>query len=203
MMIKLLGIVLAGAVVVALVVYYLLPAVAVAAMQALARSASGLRKKSIAVGEIDWVYLDSGKAESEALLLLHGFGANKENWVSYARYLSKHYRVICPDLPGFGESTKNPELVHDPKSQARRLHDFVEALGIDSVHLAGNSMGGMITLRYALDYPQNIASITLIAPGGIAGTNKSELDLALARGENPLLVQSEADVETLLAYSLY
>ena len=78
MMIKLLGIVLAGAVVVALVVYYLLPAVAVAAMQALARSASGLRKKSIAVGEIDWVYLDSGKAESEALLLQNGFGANKE-----------------------------------------------------------------------------------------------------------------------------
>src|SRR3546814_6844567 len=85
---------------------------------------------------------------------------------------SSDLHVIAPDLPGFGENERNPQLAYDVEAQTARLKGFVDALGLDRPHIAGNSMGGWIALRYALDYPQALASLILLNNAGVKGADE-------------------------------
>ncbi|MCP3952871.1 MAG: alpha/beta hydrolase, partial [Desulfobacterales bacterium] len=105
-------------------------------------------------------YLEGGQGDT--LLLLHGFGANKDNWTRIGKHLTPHFRVIAPDLPGFGESGKNPDGDYSISAQARFVKDFVQALGIKSFHIGGSSMGGNIAGAYASSNPETLKSLLLI-----------------------------------------
>ena len=85
--------------------YLLFPGVTFKILRNMERSAAGLEQKSIEVGKLHIEYLEGGKGE--VLLLLHGFGGNKDNWTRVAKYLTPHFKVIAPDLPGFGESSSD------------------------------------------------------------------------------------------------
>jgi len=122
------------------------------------RDRSGLVRKEIDLpGGLRYVYLEGGKGES--LMLLHGFGLNKDNFVKTARYLTPHYRVIIPDHIGFGESSHPQGADYAPPAQAERIRAFAHALGIERLHLGGSSMGGQIALTYAARYPAEVASL--------------------------------------------
>ena len=73
-------------------------------------------------------YLEGG--QGEPLVLIHGFSADKDNFTRVARFLTPHYRVICPDLPGFGDATRDPSARHGIADQVTRLKAFLGALGI-------------------------------------------------------------------------
>jgi abhydrolase domain-containing protein 6 len=64
-----------------------------------ARSKAGLTKKEIKIDDHTIVYLEGGKGPT--ILLLHGYTANKDNWTSFAAYLTKDYHVVIPDIPGY------------------------------------------------------------------------------------------------------
>ena len=178
-------------------VYFLLPGAIVDLMQKAERSAGGLKQRSIEVKGLRIEYLEGGKGD--ALVLLHGFGANKDNWNRIGKYLTPHFRVIAPDLPGFGESSPDPEGDYTISAQAKRVKAFVQALGIKSLHLCGSSMGGNIAGAYASNYPKDLKSLLLIAPGGVASSEPSEMDRQLKAGKpNPLVVRSVEDYERLL-----
>ncbi len=81
-------------------------------------------------------------------MLLHGFGANKDHFTLVARFLTPRYSVIVPDHLGFGESAHPLAADYAPPTQAQRLRALAQALGIQSLHLGGNSMGGQIALTY-------------------------------------------------------
>lgn len=157
----------------------------------LQRRTAGLATKVVEVAGHRIVYLDGGRGEP--LLLLHGFGANRDNWTLLAKALTPHFRVIAPDLPGFGESSRDPAASYTLEAQLERIAAFVRTLGLGRVHLGGNSMGGYLAGHYAARTPESVRTLWLIAPAGVAGAAPSELMQALARGENPLLVRSEAD----------
>jgi len=170
------------------------------AVKAALRRRASLSRKSIRVGDIEWPYLESGKATVEPIVLVHGFGGDKDNWTLYAPYLTRHHRVICPDLPGFGENDRSVDRDYRMQAQARRLREFLDALGVDRCHLAGNSMGGFIALQFALDFPERLASLTLLDNAGVAGTGISDLQKAIKQGSNPLELKTMADVDRLLAF---
>ncbi len=180
--------------------YWTRPRLLFDAVKNLLRRRAALSRRTVCVGDIEWPYLDGGKATAEPVVLVHGFGGDKDNWTLYAPYLTPHHRVICPDLPGFGESDRSVDRDYCVQAQARRLCEFLDALGIDRCHLAGNSMGGFIALRFALDFPGRLASLTLLDNAGVAGANASELQRAIERRENPLELKTMADVERLLTF---
>lgn len=159
---------------------------------------SSLVEKKMSIGDIDIAYLEGGQGPT--IFLIHGFAADKENWTRFARKFTDQYHVIALDLPGFGDSSRVDGLSYGPKPQAERLDKFRAALGIDKVHVVGNSMGGMIAGVFAHDYQAHVLSLTLIDSAGVASPDESELIQQLRKGYNPLLVDSLADMDRLLAF---
>lgn len=180
-------------------VYFLFPGAVFDLLQTAERSAGGLKQRSIDLKGLHIEYLEGGKGD--ALVLLHGFGANKDNWTRIGKYLTPHFRVIAPDLPGFGESSPDPKGVYTISAQVQRVKAFVQALGIKSFHLGGSSMGGNIAGAYAAIYPEDLKSLLLIAPGGVASSEPSEMYLRLTEGKpNPLIVRNVEDYGRLLDF---
>ncbi len=163
------------------------------------RRLAGLERKEITLaGGLRYVYLEGG--QGAPLLLLHGFGANKDNFTRVAKYLTPHFRVIIPDHAGFGESAKPPQADYGPRAQAERLRTFARALGVSKLHLGGSSMGGHIALTYAALYPNEVESLWLLSAAGVWSAPPSELRKRMTdTGENPLLVQDEDDFAQLVA----
>lgn len=163
------------------------------------RRAAGLEQKSIDVGTLHFEYLEGGKGE--VLLLLHGFGGNKDNWTRVAKYLTPHFKVIAPDLPGFGESSRNMEAAYTYAAQVDRLHEFIKALGVSRFHIGGNSMGGNIAGNYTAKFVHEISSLWLVATGGIISPQPSELSQRLKSGDrNPLVVENAEEYDQLLDF---
>lgn len=166
----------------------------------LERQLSGLEAKTIELDGHTWHYLEGGAADAPVLVLVHGFGGDKDNWTRFSATLVDEYRVIAPDLPGFGESPRDPERDHSISAQSDWLQGFVAALKIDRYHIGGNSMGGHIAAFHAHQYPQRIESILLLNNAGVDAPNPSEMWLAVQRGENPLILDSPDDFDRLLDF---
>jgi pimeloyl-ACP methyl ester carboxylesterase len=197
---KLLLLLLAAPLIALILLYFLFPARLVVLGRSLLRRRGGMVPRSVRVDGRDWPYLEGGDPAKPTLLLVHGFGGDKDNWSMIAPYLTQDYHVIAPDLPGFGENERNPDLPYDIAAQTRRLRDFADALGLRRPHVGGNSMGGWIALRYAIDYPDALSGLILLNNAGVLGANESELQ-ALAANEdyNPLILAGLEDVDRLMA----
>jgi pimeloyl-ACP methyl ester carboxylesterase len=166
----------------------------------LERKSSGLTKGSVVIGDHTVYYLQGG--EGETILLVHGFGANKDNWNRLAKYLTPSYHVVAIDLPGFGESTKRMDSSYSIAAQVERLDKIAEALSLNSFHVAGNSMGGNISGKYAARFPEKVLSLGLFNSGGVATCpERSELSRLLEEGENPLLTETPEDFEAMIRFA--
>lgn len=179
--------------------FYLSPEHAVRRALQLERSLAGLQRREIALPDgLRYVYLEGGKGEP--LMLLHGFGGNKDSFVRIAKYLTPRYRVVIPDLIGFGESAKPPKADYSPRAQAERLRALAKELGMPKLHLGGNSMGGHIALTYGALYPQEVASLWLLAPAGVWSAPASEMRKRIeTTGHNPMIVRNEEEFAQLIA----
>lgn len=164
------------------------------------RKRSGLTLKEINLpGELHYVYLEGG--QGEPLILLHRFGANKDNFTRIARFLTPHYRVIIPDHIGFGESGHPQDASYSAGVQAARIRTLAKALGITKLHLGGSSMGGHISMMYAALYPEDVQSLWLLNPGGIWSAPPSELrEIIVKTGENPLIARNEDEFAKIFAF---
>jgi pimeloyl-ACP methyl ester carboxylesterase len=176
--------------------YYLFPEAMFKLAINAERGAAGLTKKEIQVDDHTIVYLEGGKGET--VLLLHGFSADKDNWTRFAKYLTKDYHVVIPDLPGFGESSEITQDVYDTDHQLKRIDRFTEELKLEKFHLAGNSMGGAFTAIYSATYPQKVLTAALLAPAGVKSPHKSEVAMLLEKGINPLLVSNNEEFDRLM-----
>jgi len=166
------------------------------------RQRSGLVRKEIELpGGLHYVYLEGGSGEP--LMLFHGFGADKDNFTRVARFLVPHYRVVVPDHVGFGESSHPADADYTPAAQAGRLHSLAAALGIGRVHLGGSSMGGHIAMTYAAAYPNDVASLWLLDPGGVWSAPPSELAKIITQtGRNPLMARNEEEFAGVYAFTM-
>jgi pimeloyl-ACP methyl ester carboxylesterase len=98
------------------------------------------------------------------VLAVHGLGATKGSFLPTVMALADRFRVIATDLPGFGDSDKPIGVRYDPGYFADTIIDLLDALGLDRVHLIGNSLGGRIALEVALRTPERVGRVALLAP---------------------------------------
>jgi pimeloyl-ACP methyl ester carboxylesterase len=132
-----------------------------------------------AIGTADALhYAVRGEGGRKPVVLLHGFGGDKDGWLSLAVPLAQHRKVISIDLPGHGGSTSHPALGLEAIGAA--VAATLRSIGIERAHLAGHSMGGGAALALALAAPQLAASLTLFAPAGIGPEINARLLTAYA-----------------------
>lgn len=107
------------------------------------------------------------------VLMLHGGGPGASGVTNYARNieaLARHFRVLVPDMPGYGQSTKGVDR-NDPFGDlASGILGMLDALGVQRAHAIGNSLGGACALRMAIERPQTLGRLVLMGPGGVDTT---------------------------------
>lgn len=118
-------------------------------------------------------YIDQGKGD--VLLLIHGLGSNAKGWSKNIPVLSKDYRVIAVDLPGYGLSSKD-FYPYSLSFYAEVLTEFLTELNISKATFIGHSMGGQISMIAALTYPDRVDKLVLISPAGVEEFEEGEKD---------------------------
>ena len=194
---------LAALVAAAAILYLFFPRFLFDQARAAQRRKGGMMQKSVDVGGTSWPYLEGGSPAGEPVVLIHGFGGDKDNWSFYAPFLTGKYRLICPDLPGFGENDRSLDRDHSMAAQATGVRDLLDALGIAKAHIGGNSMGGFIALRFALDFPDRLRSLTLFNNAGVTGTEPSDLETLFTPEDSPLVPRSPADFDRLMKFVVF
>ncbi|MCK0163336.1 alpha/beta hydrolase [Marinobacter sp. S6332] len=166
------------------------------------RSAAGLEADNITVGDLEIAYLRNAEANNgDTIVLVHGFGANKDNWTRMARELTDNFNVYAIDLPGHGESSKPLDLGYRFEQQVAHLASILEALGINEMHMMGNSMGGGITALYTATYPEQVKTAVLFDPAGILDYENEMVSMVLA-GDNPLIPSKPGDFDRLMDFAM-
>lgn len=179
---------------------YFSPAALMTTAQIAERQMAGLSSEHTMVGDLNIHYYQGGPADAETIVMIHGFGADKDNWLRFAKFFTERYQVIAIDLPGFGDSSK-PNASYDVGTQTERVAAFVKTLGIKKVHVIGNSMGGHIAALYAARHPDQVLSVGLLDNAGVTSPKKSELHEMLERGEpNPLVARDAEGFARLMAF---
>jgi len=149
-------------------------------------------EKTLVVGEFTVNFATAGNGFP--LLLLHG-SEPQESWRVWEPMLgmADTYRVIAPDLLGHGKSTK-PDETPDFRAQAQVLKDFVEKLGVRKLSLMGSGWGGQVALEFALDWPESVASLVLVA----SSYDKDQLKRMQKLRKPTLIIYAEDDMVTQL-----
>jgi len=119
-------------------------------------------------------YLDSSSGR-RPLVLIHGLGASAERWELVVPALSRHFRVVVPDLIGFGLSDK-PLADYTPEFFADFLGRFFEDARISDPHLIGSSLGGQIAAEYCSRESPAVGRLILVSPAGVMKTSTPALD---------------------------
>ena len=106
--------------------------------------------------------------EGPPLLMLHGGGPGANGMSNFSRNipaLAERFRVIVPDMPGYGRSTKGLDRKDPFGDLARAMLGLLDALGVERAHALGNSLGGACALRLALEAPDRVDRLVLLGPG--------------------------------------
>lgn len=122
-------------------------------------------KKVMVDGNIEIAYVDEGNAGSDTILFIHGMASGIPVWRKNIRDLKRHYRCIAVDLPGHGYSSKG-DYPYTMTFYAEIILSFIERLGLQSLCLAGHSMGSQIACLAALRAPTLITQMILASPSG-------------------------------------
>jgi 4,5:9,10-diseco-3-hydroxy-5,9,17-trioxoandrosta-1(10),2-diene-4-oate hydrolase len=129
--------------------------------------------KTEAAGDVRLAYHDAGEAADGVLplVMLHGGGPGASSWSNFGSALPRFaasFRTLLVDQPGFGASDKPPVVGNYYRFAADLVVALLDELGIQRVHLLGNSLGGGTAMRLALSHPDRVGRLVLMGPGGLS-----------------------------------
>jgi pimeloyl-ACP methyl ester carboxylesterase len=125
--------------------------------------------KSAEANGIRTNYLEAGSGD-QTVLLIHGSGpgvTSYANWRLVIPSLAEHFRVIAPDMVGFGFSDRPADVSYGLDTWADQTVGLMDALGIQKAHMVGNSFGGGIALRIATQHPDRVGKLVLMGSMGV------------------------------------
>ncbi len=156
---------------------------------------------AVLVDDHVWVYYerDARAAPTDApVLLLHGFTGSKENFLPLLARVGGGHRMLVPDLPGWGESSRHRAADYGIAAQVARIERFLEVQQIPKVHLVGHSMGGHIAGVFAATHPARVESLALIDSAGVR-FKPNAFALRVLRGETPFNARTPAEFDDFMA----
>lgn len=110
-------------------------------------------------------YVEKGNPDAQTLVLVHGLAGQLQHFTyALADQLAEEYHVIALDRPGCGYSTRDTAELAQLPHQAAMIAEFLEIKGVDQAVLVGHSLGGAVSLALALDHPERISGLALLAP---------------------------------------
>jgi pimeloyl-ACP methyl ester carboxylesterase len=130
-----------------------------------------LKPLSIDAGGIQTSYLEAGAGEP--VVMLHGSGPGVSamaNWQHNIGALSERFRVLAPDIVGFGVTKRPDDIVYSLRTWTDHVWAFLDAHGIEKAAIVGNSLGGRIALQMATDRPDRITKMVLMGAPGVGMT---------------------------------
>jgi 4,5:9,10-diseco-3-hydroxy-5,9,17-trioxoandrosta-1(10),2-diene-4-oate hydrolase len=165
-----------------------------------------MTERTVTVAGKDIFFAEKGSGPT--VVMLHGGGPGASGVSNYSRNidaLAQSYRVIVPDMPGYGRSAKHVDQDDPFGYLADTVRGLLDELGISTAHLIGNSYGGAAALRLALDTPQRAGKLVLMGPGGIGTTRGLPTEglkslLSYYGGDGPSREKLTAFIRTYLVY---
>jgi pimeloyl-ACP methyl ester carboxylesterase len=173
--------------------YYYSTGTVVKVLTGYAKWKGGIDTHSIQVDKHNWPYLEAGSKNNETIVLLHGFGSSKEFWIAMMDHFGKTYHVLAPDLPGFAENKIVDGVEYTIPDQVKRLDKFLSDVDINKFHLIGSSMGGYISLNYAILHQENLLSLALMNSAGVISPKQNYYEKHLIETNENLLIPEDVD----------
>ena len=130
-----------------------------------------LEPRTIDAGGVQTSYLEAGAGEP--VVMLHGSGPGVSamaNWQHNIGALAQRFRVLAPDIVGFGATRRPDDVVYSLRTWTDQIWAFLDALGIEKTAIVGNSLGGRIALQMATDCPDRITKMVLMGAPGVGMT---------------------------------
>ena len=132
-------------------------------------------RRSAKAGDLTINYYEAGEPTSVGgglpLVMLHGGGPGASAWSNFGSALpgfAEDFQTLLVDQPGFGQSDKPPVEGNYFRFAAETVKDLLDELGLERIHLLGNSLGGGTAMRFALLYPERVGRLVLMGPGGLS-----------------------------------
>jgi len=149
---------------------------------------------------------EAGKKGAETIFFQHGINGHLEAYAKNLVALSREFHVIAFDYVGHGLSDK-PEIEYTPPVLAEQLGELMDALGLESAHLSGESLGGWVSALFAAKYPQRVKKLMLNTAGGlpvVSEKGKADLQNLIALNErNVHNVPTETSVRARLEWLMH
>ena len=166
------------------------------------RWAAGLSLRQAQVTGHRWVYAvrEADSTDAPTVVMIHGFTGSKENWYPLAERLRGRYRLLIPDLPGWGDSERIKGQDYGFVAQSERLAAFIDEIAKrpgSEVVLLGHSMGGGIVALTAAGHPQSVARVGLFDAAGVRFKD-NQFGIDVLAGKNPFGVEDDASLKRYL-----
>jgi pimeloyl-ACP methyl ester carboxylesterase len=117
----------------------------------------------------------------ETVVMVHGNAESSQAWTCWIPHFARKYRVVRPDLPGFGASPEPLDYGWSADELAADIGRFLDALGIETCHLIGAKYGGSACMRLAIDQPARISTLCLFG-SPVRGSGTGNADLIRTKG---------------------
>ncbi|MET0892449.1 MAG: alpha/beta fold hydrolase [Pseudoxanthomonas sp.] len=163
------------------------------------RWSAGLSLRHAEVAGHRWTYAlrEADQAGAATVVMVHGFTGSKENWYPLASKLRGRYRLVIPDLPGWGESQRIAGQDYGFVAQSERLAAFLDQLGREQgqeLVLLGHSMGGGIVALTTARHPRSVDRMGLFDAAGVRFKD-NQFGIDVLAGDNPFGVHDQASLD--------
>ena len=162
----------------------------------------GFEKESVDIGDMKLALYRHANPGKPTLVMLHGYSADKDVWVRFAKHFTDDYQIIIPDLAGHGDSPYQPEWNYGMPAQAARVMALLDQLNVQQAHFIGNSMGGFLTATIAVRHPERTLSAVMVDAAGITSPIPSDLYKMLENGHNPFLITNRKEFDAFFAMTM-
>lgn len=156
-------------------------------------------KKHIVKKDDGIFYYEGGSSSTKgAVILIHGFADSKNGHLMVAKQLLSQYRVLIPDLPGFGENIKFHQEKYSLTYMSEKVIELLKEKKLEKVHILGNSLGGAVAMGIAAKAPELVKSLVLVGSAGFYNCNIRTVQNEILEGDYIFDVKSDYEFRKLV-----